>query len=98
MTNQFYRISYNGKQVSVTWAEGFKKGEDRRVAINYTVDSPITGMLFSYPDDSYPNRPIFAATDNETERFDFLPLTNIYLSPSLSHSLSLSLSHSHAQT
>ncbi len=36
--------------------------------VAYVLDHPVSGMQFSCPDEAYPTRPLFAATDNETER------------------------------
>jgi aminopeptidase N len=46
----------------------YQRDEERKVTIKYTVTDPVSGMMFSYPDQAYPNRPVFAISDNETER------------------------------
>lgn len=59
---------YDGSQISLSWSTPFSKGEEREVTIEYTIKEPISGMYFSYPDEKYPDRPIFVGTDHETER------------------------------
>lgn len=39
------------------------------VEIEYTITHPTSGMTFSAPDEAYPTRPLFAISDNETERY-----------------------------
>src|SRR5262249_51805402 len=60
--------SYDGKQIRISWDAPFAIGEERRVRISYLVEHPTGGLYFSYPTDAYPDRPVFAATDHETER------------------------------
>lgn len=60
--------NYDGTEITLFWKKSFEKGEKREAKIDYTVKEPITGMHFSYPDDNYPNRPIFVGTDHETEK------------------------------
>ncbi len=60
--------SYDGKKLTVTWAEPFAADEIRRVAVTYQVVEPVAGLYFSRPTTEYPNRPRWAATDHETER------------------------------
>ncbi len=62
------RWDYDGKKINLYWETPFTKGEKREVSIEYEINDPITGMYFSYPDDKYPNRPIYAVTDHETIR------------------------------
>ena len=59
---------YDGESLWLTWKEPCAKGEERVVEISYAVVSPITGMTFSLPDEAYPDRTLFVATDHETER------------------------------
>ncbi|MFX0064883.1 MAG: M1 family aminopeptidase [Candidatus Hermodarchaeota archaeon] len=59
---------YDGKVVQILWDKPFKKDEKRELVIEYTVEQPISGMYFSYPDDKYPKRPIYVVTDLESER------------------------------
>jgi aminopeptidase N len=53
--------TYDGAQIVVTWAEAFALGETRRVAVQYTVKDPLSGLMFS-------ENPSFIATDHETQR------------------------------
>lgn len=59
---------YDGEKLTVTWKSPFSLGEERRVAVTYTVREPVAGLYFSRPTDEYPDRPRWAATDHETER------------------------------
>ncbi len=59
---------YDGKQLHLCWDEAFQLGELRVVQIAYEVVDPVTGVSFSSPDDAYPDAPLFAVTDHETER------------------------------
>jgi aminopeptidase N len=59
---------YDGSELKVTWEEPFGPGETRRVAVGYRVQAPVSGLVFSVPDDLYPDRCRYVATDNETER------------------------------
>jgi aminopeptidase N len=61
--------TYDGEIIQVTWTKPFEKlGEGRKFAVKYTVTKPVTGLNFSVPDKEYPQRPLFAITDNESER------------------------------
>ena len=60
--------SYDGNGLEIVWAEALAAGEQRRAEVRYRVISPLTGMLFSWPDEQHPTRPRFLATDHETER------------------------------
>jgi len=60
--------SYDGARLSVTWADAADVGRRRRVAVTYAAVDPLDGMRFSVPDDAYPDRPLWVATDHETER------------------------------
>ena len=59
---------YDGKAIELTWTEPFGAGEERDVSVRYRVEKPISGLLFSAPDEAYPRRPLFVVTDHETER------------------------------
>jgi len=59
---------YDGRGIDLTWREPFAAGEERPVVVRYAVQDPVTGMRFSRPDEPYPDRPLFVATDHETER------------------------------
>ena len=60
--------SYDGERIEVVWRDPFEVGEERRVVVRYRVIDPLTGMVFSWPEDAYPDKPRFVATDHETER------------------------------
>lgn len=60
--------SYDGAKLVVTWDAPFAQGEQRHVAIRYQVVAPVAGLYFSYPTDDVEDRPLWAATDHETER------------------------------
>lgn len=60
--------AYDGREIRVDWEEPFEAGEQRTLAITYRVENPVTGLFFSGPLVNYPDRPLFAATDHETER------------------------------
>ena len=60
--------SYDGHEIRITWADPFSAGETRSVAVSYRVEAPVSGLVFSVPDQDYPDRCRFVATDNETER------------------------------
>jgi aminopeptidase N len=62
------RHAYDGKRLRLTWDAGFAVGERRDVAIAYVVEKPATGLFFMHPTAAEPQRPIYAATDHETER------------------------------
>jgi aminopeptidase N len=60
--------SYDGKIITLTWAQPFTSGEERRAELSYHVVAPITGVTFSAPGPHEPEAPTFAITDHETER------------------------------
>lgn len=60
--------SYDGERIAITWVDPLSAGEQRRVEVRYGVADPLTGMIFSHPDETSPSRPRFLATDHETER------------------------------
>eukprot|EP00741_Cyanophora_paradoxa_P003104 tig00000670_g3013.t1 len=68
---QALSFRYDGKEIAITWAEPFARGEKRVATVSYTVFKPITGLHFSAPDAHYPERPLMAYTDCETERARF---------------------------
>lgn len=61
-------FDYDGKELSVLWAEPFAGGEERKLAVSYRIVEPVSGLIFAGPDDEYPDRTPWAATDHETER------------------------------
>jgi len=56
--------SYDGKVLKLRWVDEFAAGEQRDVAIHYSVTEPVTGLSFS--PESATSR--YAVTDHETER------------------------------
>lgn len=60
--------SYDGRLIKIHWSEPFSAGEERRVAVSYRVVKPVDGLFFSLPDEAYPGRDWYVATDHETER------------------------------
>lgn len=54
--------------VSLTWEAAAEVGATLRVRLRYRVASPLTGVLFSLASADDPTRPVFVATDHETER------------------------------
>lgn len=73
------RYEYDGESLQLAWDEAFTEAEERKVVIRYRVREPRTGLMFSGAagtDD--PDRPLFAATDHETERARFwLPTVDL---------------------
>lgn len=59
---------YDGQKATIHWQKPFVVGETRRVAVSYRVDKPVDGLVFSKPDEAYPERAWYAVTDHETER------------------------------
>lgn len=61
---------YDGKKLTITWPEeeGLERGSERALVIRYQVIDPDSGLFFSVPDASYPERDRWACTDHETER------------------------------
>ena len=59
---------YDGKKIFLRWQTPFVRGDIRYVALEYKVESPKTGVFFMYPTSEEPSRPLYVATDHETER------------------------------
>lgn len=59
---------YDNDKITITWDDAVPAGETRAVRVSYTVDKPITGLLFGGPSPAEPQRGRFLATDHETER------------------------------
>ena len=59
---------YDGDKIAIHWARPFKADEQRQVAVTYRIQSPPDGLLFSQPDEGYPDKAWYATTDHETER------------------------------
>jgi len=62
---------YDGVQIVVRWLDEPAVGSELCIATTYRVERPPTGMMFSSPDADHPERPLFMATDHETERARF---------------------------
>ncbi len=60
--------SYDGSELVVTWADAPGAGGRRKVEIRYRVIAPLTGMMFSWPDEQHPAAARWMCTDHETER------------------------------
>jgi aminopeptidase N len=59
---------YTGEELHLRWENPFTKDEERSFTVTYTIQNPISGLYFSTPDEAYPERAYYAATDHETER------------------------------
>jgi len=59
---------YDGSGIDLFWEKPFAAGEERAVTVRYCVKRPISGLFFSGPEKAYPDRPLLAWTDHETER------------------------------
>jgi aminopeptidase N len=62
------RFRYDGQRLQITLADAPEPGDEVRVRVTYRVVAPAGGLYFSAPDNDDLARPLFAATDNETER------------------------------
>jgi aminopeptidase N len=60
--------AYDGQKITVTWQMPWRGGDTRQLRLTYRVEKPVSGLIFSKPDVTYPKRPLYAATDHETER------------------------------
>ena len=60
--------TYDGKVISLAYDQVYKKNETRVIRVEYSVQDPISGLRFSQPDAMRPHLPLYAITDNETER------------------------------
>lgn len=58
----------DGEHIAIRWAHAVEPGQTRRVEVRWSVQAPLTGLHFSWPDETDPDRPRFAVTDHETER------------------------------
>jgi aminopeptidase N len=59
---------YDGRKITLQWAEPFTESEQRQVEVSYRVVKPVAGLYFSQPDEAYPDQPWYATSDHETER------------------------------
>jgi aminopeptidase N len=62
------QANYDGQKLTIHWTEPLQAGEERKVEISYKVVKPVDGLIFSQPDDAYPEQGWYAVTDHETER------------------------------
>jgi aminopeptidase N len=60
--------NYDGQRLEITWAEAIPADEQRRAKVRYRVIDPLTGMMFSWPEEAYPDKAKWVCTDHETER------------------------------
>jgi aminopeptidase N len=60
-------FAYDGKAIEVSWEKAFALGEKRTVETRYRVERPASGLFFMKPTPEYPRKPLYAATDHETE-------------------------------
>ncbi|NQV16489.1 hypothetical protein HQ531_13590 [bacterium] len=67
-TNGSLTHSYDGKVIKLHFEKPLKSGEEKIIRIDYSIQDPISGLTFSQPDEQRPELPLFAITDNETER------------------------------
>ena len=59
---------YDDKIITLDFENEFKAGEACTVRIDYAIQDPISGLSFAQPDAARPDFPLYAITDNETER------------------------------
>lgn len=60
--------TYDGKIIKLHFEDELKSGDEKIIRIDYAVQDPISGIIFSQPDTQRPDLPLYAITDNETER------------------------------
>ncbi len=60
--------SYDDKVIELDFERDFQKGDEVVVRVEYSIEAPIAGLQFSQPDLDRPDFPVYAITDNETER------------------------------
>ena len=63
-----FKDSYDGKTITIDYDVAYSKDETRILKIEYAIQDPISGLKFSQPDTQRPELPLYAITDNETER------------------------------
>jgi aminopeptidase N len=59
---------YDKKNIFIQFEDKFDLYEERSVKIGYSVNNPVAGLYFSYPNEKNPNAPITVGSDHETER------------------------------
>ncbi|MCB9507695.1 MAG: M1 family metallopeptidase [Myxococcales bacterium] len=60
--------SYDGSELRITLDAPLAHGETAQIVVSYSVSDPVSGLYFSSPTPDAPDAPVFAATDNESER------------------------------
>ena len=63
-------LEYHYDDLFIGWSFGkhFEINETCLIRVDYSIHEPISGLQFSAPDESRPDFPFYAITDNETER------------------------------
>jgi aminopeptidase N len=61
-------LDYDGRQLQLVWDEPFAADEEREIELQYRIERPQSGVIFSAPSPDEPDAPTFAVTDHETER------------------------------
>ncbi|OBZ84302.1 Glutamyl aminopeptidase [Choanephora cucurbitarum] len=59
---------YDGHHIHLFWQQAFAKQEERKVTIEYTIESPTAGLYFNKDDENLNATPVWAITDHETEK------------------------------
>lgn len=59
---------YDGEKIRISWQQAWAHGDVHQLCLRYRIEKPASGLIFSSPDAAYPKRPLYAATDHETER------------------------------
>ncbi|CAO3681152.1 unnamed protein product [Umbelopsis ramanniana] len=60
--------SYNGKEITLYWDSPFEAQSERTVTLKYSVDHPVSGLLFDRRDWMPGTTDEWAITDHETEK------------------------------
>uniref|UniRef100_A0A7S1TGN2 Aminopeptidase n=1 Tax=Compsopogon caeruleus TaxID=31354 RepID=A0A7S1TGN2_9RHOD len=68
VSEEYLETRYTGSELIVTWPTSFQKEECREITVIFKVVNPKSGFYFSAPDEEYPDLPVLANTDHETER------------------------------
>ena len=63
-----FGYNYNDTHFLIDFTDPFANTDQTIIRIDYKVIKPISGIGFSKPDEQRPEMPLFAITDNETER------------------------------
>lgn len=73
LDNHALLYQYDGKQIQIVWKEPVQPTQHRKFKVCYNVIDPLTGLVFSHPDEFYPKRPCFAG-----ESVQFLVQCGVY--------------------